>query len=103
MNYQPLDWLDERLGVANFNRKFLNKIFPDHWSFMLGEIAMYCFMVLLFTGTFLTFFFNPSMAQVVYHGSYAPLKGQVVSQAYASTLNLSFNVRAGLVMRQMHH
>ncbi len=103
MNYQPVDWVDERLGLAKFNRKFLNKIFPDHWSFMLGEIAMYCFIVLLLTGTFLTFFFNPSMAQVIYNGSYAPLKGQVVSQAYASTLNLSFNVRAGLVMRQMHH
>lgn len=103
MNYEPIDWVDERLGIAKFTRKSLNKIFPDHWSFMLGEIAMYSFFILLLTGTFLTFFFVPSTADVVYNGTYAPLRGHVVSQAYASTLNLSFNVRAGLVMRQMHH
>ena len=103
MNYKPIDWADERLGIAKFSRKSLNKIFPDHWSFMLGEIAMYSFFVLLGTGVFLTLFFVPSTADTIYHGSYAPLDGHVVSQAYASTLNLSFNVRAGLVMRQMHH
>ncbi len=103
MNYQPFDWVDERLGVDRFNRRFLNKIFPDHWSFMLGEIAMYSFFVLLGTGIFLTLFFDPSMATTVYHGTYKPLDGLTMSQAYASTLNLSFNVRAGLVMRQMHH
>ena len=103
MNYKPIDFLDERLGTAKFTRKSLNKIFPDHWSFMLGEIAMYSFFILLGTGVFLTLFFVPSSADTVYHGSYVPLDGHVVSQAYASTLNLSFNVRAGLVMRQMHH
>ncbi len=103
MSYKPIDFLDERLGTAKFTRKSLNKIFPDHWSFMLGEIAMYSFFILLGTGVFLTLFFVPSSAPTVYHGSYAPLDGHVMSQAYASTLNLSFNVRAGLVMRQMHH
>ncbi len=103
MNYKPIDFLDERLGTAKFTRKSLNKIFPDHWSFMLGEIAMYSFFILLGTGVFLTLFFVPSSATTVYNGSYAPMDGHVVSQAYASTLNLSFNVRAGLVMRQMHH
>ena len=103
MNYKPIDWVDERLGTAKFTRKSLNKIFPDHWSFMLGEIAMYSFFILLATGVFLTLFFVPSSSDTVYHGSYAPMDGHVVSQAYASTLNLSFSVRAGLVMRQMHH
>ena len=97
------DWLDERLGVAKGSKKLLNKIFPDHWSFMLGEIALYSFIVLLFTGVFLSLFFVPSSKEVIYHGSYAPMRGQKVSEAYASTLNISFNVRAGLVMRQIHH
>ncbi len=100
---QTADWFDERLGIAKFTRKSLNKIFPDHWSFMLGEIAMYSFVILLFTGVFLTFFFVPSAKDIVYHGAYAPERGHTVSEAYASTLDLSFSVRAGLVMRQMHH
>ena len=70
------DWLDERLGVAKGSKKLLNKIFPDHWSFMLGEIALYSFIVLLFTGVFLTLFFVPSSKEVIYHGSYAPMRGQ---------------------------
>ncbi|MGC8480818.1 MAG: cytochrome b, partial [Acidimicrobiales bacterium] len=97
------DWVDERLGIARSGRSALNKIFPDHWSFMLGEIALYSFIVLLFTGVFLTLFFVPSSHEIVYHGVYKPLQGQKVSEAFASTLNLSFSVRAGLVMRQMHH
>ncbi|MDA8196767.1 MAG: ubiquinol-cytochrome c reductase cytochrome b subunit [Actinomycetota bacterium] len=100
---QATDWFDERLGIAKFTRKSLNKIFPDHWSFMLGEIAMYSFVVLLFTGVFLTLFFVPSSKDVIYNGAYAPLRGTKVSEAFASTLNISFSVRAGLVMRQMHH
>ena len=100
---QATDWFDERLGIAKFTRKSLNKIFPDHWSFMLGEIAMYSFVILLFTGVFLTLFFVPSSKDVIYNGAYAPLRGTKVSEAFASTLNISFSVRAGLVMRQMHH
>ncbi|MDQ1375791.1 MAG: ubiquinol-cytochrome c reductase cytochrome b subunit, partial [Actinomycetota bacterium] len=96
-------WIDDRLGVTHFTRGALNKVFPDHWSFMLGEIAMYCFAVLLLTGVFLTFFFNPSSKEVVYHGSYVPLHGVRMSEAYRSTVQLSFDVRAGLVMRQIHH
>lgn len=100
---QTTDWFDERLGIAKFTRKSLNKIFPDHWSFMLGEIAMYSFVILLFTGVFLTFFFVPSSKLITYHGAYLPDRGHKVSEAFASTLNISFSVRAGLVMRQMHH
>ncbi|WP_030448905.1 cytochrome b [Actinocatenispora sera] len=97
------DWADQRLAGASPLRKLFNKVFPDHWSFMLGEIALYSFIILLLTGTFLAFFFTPSSAEVVYNGSYVPLRGISMSQAYASALNISFDVRGGLVLRQIHH
>src|ERR1700709_400813 len=84
-------YVDERLNVAGPIRKQLNKVFPDHWSFMMGEIALYSFVVLLLTGTYLTFFFDPSMAETVYHGRYVPLDGVTMSNAYASTLKTSFD------------
>jgi ubiquinol-cytochrome c reductase cytochrome b subunit len=96
-------WFDERLKIAGPVRVQLNKVFPDHWSFMMGEIALYSFIVLLLTGTYLTFFFDPSMADTVYNGRYLPLKGVTMSRAYESTLNISFDVRGGLVVRQIHH
>jgi ubiquinol-cytochrome c reductase cytochrome b subunit len=96
-------WFDERLGASRFARTALDKAFPDHWSFMLGEIALYAFVVLVASGTFLAFFFEPSLKTVTYHGGYAPLRGVQMSAAYASVVNLSFDVRAGLVMRQTHH
>ncbi|MGO8861633.1 MAG: cytochrome b [Acidimicrobiales bacterium] len=98
-----VDELDERLGVAKGGRVLLDKIFPDHWSFMLGEIALYSFVVLMATGVFLALYFVPSTNQVIYHGTYKPLRGQVVSEAYESTVNISFAVRGGLLVRQMHH
>ncbi len=96
-------WIDRRLGAADFVRSALNKVFPDHWSFMIGELALYCFVVLLATGVYLTFFFHPSATQVIYNGSYAPLRGVRMSEAYQSAVDLSFDTRAGLVMRQIHH
>ncbi|NYJ07668.1 cytochrome bc1 complex cytochrome b subunit [Petropleomorpha daqingensis] len=95
--------LDERFVAANWFRRTLNKVYPDHWSFLLGEIALYSFVVLLLSGTYLTFFFDASMREVVYDGSYAPLRGVSMSAAYDSTLALSFDVRGGLFMRQLHH
>jgi ubiquinol-cytochrome c reductase cytochrome b subunit len=95
--------IDDRLIVAGPLRRTLNKVFPDHWSFLLGEIALYAFVVLLLSGTYLTFFFDASMREVVYEGSYAPLRGVEMSAAYDSALNLSFDVRGGLFMRQVHH
>jgi ubiquinol-cytochrome c reductase cytochrome b subunit len=96
-------WVDDRLGLSRFARTTLDKVFPDHWSFMLGEVALYCFVVLVLTGVFLTFFFVPSTKDVVYHGAYKPLDGVHMSEAYRSAVRLSFDVRAGLVMRQIHH
>ncbi|MHB8328722.1 MAG: cytochrome bc1 complex cytochrome b subunit [Acidimicrobiales bacterium] len=96
-------WLDERLGLAKGGRVMLDKIFPDHWSFLLGEIALYSFVILIATGIFLSFYYNASSAEVVYHGAYVPLRGVKMSVAYASSVDLSFAVRSGLVIRQMHH
>src|SRR5687767_13143944 len=96
-------WADERLGIATMAKKQIRKVFPDHWSFMLGEIALWSFVILLLTGTFLTLWYKPSMAEVVYDGSYDQLRGLHMSEAYASTLDISFDVRGGLLMRQMHH
>ena len=96
-------WTDQRLGTAKVLRKALDKIFPDHWSFMLGEAALYCFVILVLTGVFLTFFFKASPDVVTYNGSYAPLQGVQMSQAYQSAIRISFDVRAGIVMRQAHH
>lgn len=97
------NYLDERVGIGTVVKGFGRKIFPDHWSFMLGEVALYSFVILVLSGTFLTFYFQPSMAVVHYEGSYAPLKGAEMSIAYASSLDISFDIRGGLLMRQVHH
>ncbi|HET9871690.1 MAG TPA: ubiquinol-cytochrome c reductase cytochrome b subunit [Propionibacteriaceae bacterium] len=99
----PVTWADERLGLASIGRHNLRKIFPDHWSFLLGEIALYSFIILLLTGVFLTIWFKPSMAEVEYEGTYQLLRGLQMSEAYSSSLALSFDIRGGLLMRQMHH
>ena len=96
-------WSDERTGLASLARANLRKIFPDHWSFMLGEIALWSFVVLLVTGVLLTLWFKPSMSEVTYQGSYDLLRGTTMSEAYRSTLRLSFDVQGGLLLRQMHH
>jgi ubiquinol-cytochrome c reductase cytochrome b subunit len=97
------DWTDGRLGIYSLAKSNLRKIFPDHWSFMLGEICLYTFIIIILTGVYLTLFFKPSMAEVVYHGPYAPLDGIRMSEAYASTMDISFEVRGGLLIRQIHH
>ncbi|MFF4381347.1 cytochrome bc complex cytochrome b subunit [Kitasatospora sp. NPDC001547] len=97
------DWTDGRLGIYSLAKANLRKIFPDHWSFMLGEIALYTFVIIILTGVWLTMFFTPSMGEVVYDGSYVPLKGIPMSEAYSSTVRISFDVRGGLLMRQIHH
>ncbi|MFE4956557.1 cytochrome bc complex cytochrome b subunit [Streptomyces sp. NPDC056653] len=95
--------MDARLPVSELGRQLLRKAFPDHWSFLLGEIALYSFVVLLLTGVYLTLFFDPSMRESVYTGSYAPLQGVRMTQAYTTTLDISFDVRGGLLIRQIHH
>lgn len=97
------DFLDERFGLSVAIKGMARKIFPDHWSFMLGEVCLYSFIILLLSGTFLTLFFVPAMGFTEYHGAYAPMNGVEMSEAFASTLHLSFDIRGGLLMRQVHH
>jgi ubiquinol-cytochrome c reductase cytochrome b subunit len=97
------NYIDERTSISGLVREVGRKIFPDHWSFMLGEVALYSFVVILLSGTFLTFFFEASMTEVHYEGSYVPLKGIEMSAAMASSLDISFDIRGGLLMRQVHH
>ena len=75
----------------------------DRWAAMFGRIAVYSFLVALVTGILLLPFFRPSMTPVVYHGSYRKLDGLTMSRANQSTLNISFDVRGGLLIRQVHH
>ncbi|MEU6393490.1 cytochrome bc complex cytochrome b subunit [Streptomyces sp. NPDC046939] len=97
------DWADGRLGLYQLAKSQVRKVFPDHWSFMFGEICLYSFIILILTGTYLTYFFEPSNAEVVYNGSYEPLKGILMTRAYESTVDISMDVRGGLLIRQMHH
>ncbi|GAB2651352.1 cytochrome bc1 complex cytochrome b subunit [Nocardia goodfellowii] len=97
------DATDQRYQAAAFLKRSINKIFPTHWSFLLGEIALYTFIILLLSGVYLTLYFDPSMSEVVYDGAYQPLRGVTMSRAYETSLNLSFEVRGGLFVRQVHH
>ncbi|HEY2206115.1 MAG TPA: cytochrome b, partial [Pseudonocardia sp.] len=100
---QALDELDQRFHPAAGMRRQFNKVFPTHWSFMLGEIALYSFLVLLLTGTWLALFFDPSMQEVTYNGAFDNLRGVPMSRAFESALHISFDVRGGLFVRQVHH
>ncbi|GMA33977.1 hypothetical protein GCM10025876_01810 [Demequina litorisediminis] len=70
---------------------------------MLGEIALYSFVVLLISGVFLTAFFVPSMTEVHYEGPFETMQGVSMTEAFASTLRISFEVPGGLLIRQIHH
>ena len=96
-------WADDRYHLSAGMRRQVNKVFPTHWSFLLGEIALYSFVILLVSGVYLTFFYDPSMAEVTYNGAYQNLRGIEMSRAYETTLNISFEVRGGLFIRQIHH
>ncbi|MFE6994429.1 cytochrome bc complex cytochrome b subunit [Microbacterium sp. NPDC057659] len=97
------NYLDERTSLSGFVKELGRKIFPDHWSFMLGEIALWSFVVVFLSGTFLTFFFQASMVPTHYTGAYAPMRGIEMSAALESTLRISFDLRGGLLVRQIHH
>ncbi|MHA5053246.1 cytochrome bc1 complex cytochrome b subunit [Streptomyces sp. SD15] len=97
------DAFDARLPLTDGGGRLLRKAFPDHWSFLLGELALYSLIMLVLTGVWLTFFFEPDMGEVTYGGTYVPLRGVLVSEAYDSTLRIGFDVRGGLLVRQTHH
>ncbi|WP_067825684.1 cytochrome bc1 complex cytochrome b subunit [Nocardia inohanensis] len=100
---EQADAADQRYQAAAFVKRSINKVFPTHWSFLLGEIALYSFIILLLSGVYLTLFFDPSMTEVTYNGSYQPLRGVTMSRAYETALQISFDVRGGLFVRQVHH
>ncbi|NRQ38719.1 cytochrome bc complex cytochrome b subunit [Nonomuraea sp. NN258] len=79
-------YLDDRLGLGRWLRPNLRKLFPSHWSFLLGELALYSFVMLVLTGTFLTLFYKPNP-----------------DVAFASVWEISREIRGGLLMRQLHH
>ncbi|MGF3055045.1 cytochrome bc1 complex cytochrome b subunit [Microbacterium sp. YY-01] len=97
------NYIDERTSISGFIKELGRKIFPDHWSFMLGEIALWSFVVVLLSGTFLTFFFQASMVPTHYDGAYPLMRGVEMSAALESTLRISFDLRGGLLVRQIHH
>ncbi|GAA1899462.1 cytochrome bc complex cytochrome b subunit [Streptomyces durmitorensis] len=97
------DWADGRLGTNTLAKSQMRKIFPDHWSFMFGEICLYSFLILILTGIYLTLFFEPSGSEVIYDGVYTPLKGIQMTRAFESTVEISMEVRGGLLIRQIHH
>ncbi|MEV7991258.1 cytochrome bc complex cytochrome b subunit [Streptomyces sp. NPDC086077] len=103
MGEKVAQWVDRRLGTRHLKGTVMSRVFPDHWSFLLAQICLYSFLVLLVTGIYLSFYFHPSSAPMVYQGSYAPLRGQLVSEAFNSTMHISFDVRGGLLIRQAHH
>jgi ubiquinol-cytochrome c reductase cytochrome b subunit len=94
---------EERMGASGALKWAMRYVFPEHWSFLLGEIALYAFIVLIGSGIFLTLYYIPSDTQVIYHGPYALLHGEQMSEAYSSVLDITFRVPAGLLMRQVHH
>ncbi len=97
------NYLDERTSISGLVKELGRKIFPDHWSFMLGEIALWSFVAVLLSGTFLTFFFQASMVETHYAGAFLPLRGVEMSAALDSSLRISFDIRGGLLVRQIHH
>jgi ubiquinol-cytochrome c reductase cytochrome b subunit len=99
----PAAFVDERLRTSRPLKAALRYVFPDHWSFLLGEMALYSFVVLVLTGIFLALSFDAGSSEVVWHGPYAPLDGAQVTTSYASALDLSFKVPGGLLFRQTHH
>ncbi|WP_258131984.1 ubiquinol-cytochrome c reductase cytochrome b subunit [Microbacterium sp. MYb62] len=97
------NYIDERTSVSGLLKELSRKVFPDHWSFMLGEIALWSFVVVFISGTFLTFFFQASMVPTHYTGAYAPMRGMEMTAAFDSALRISFDIRGGLLVRQIHH
>jgi ubiquinol-cytochrome c reductase cytochrome b subunit len=100
---EPVRFIDQRTAAAPLIKKVLRYAFPDHWSFLLGEVALYTFILLIATGIYLALFYTDSTAKTIYHGPYLPLDGQQMSAAYKSVLDISFVYKAGLLIRQTHH
>lgn len=76
---------------------------PTHWTNLFGVVTIACVVVVTITGFALMFFYSPSSDLTTYAGSHAPLRGAEVSEAFASTMHVTFDVPGGRLLRQAHH
>ena len=101
------DYLRDRTALGRSLVKISTELsrrrVPFHWSNAFGVVSLACVAVLFVSGLILMFFYTPSSELVTYRGSYAPLRGVEVSKAFESTMAISFDVRGGLLLRQLHH
>ena len=102
--------LAERLSKTRIGRRggaamqeLRHRVVPLHWSNLFGVVALACLAVVTVTGVVLMFHYTPSSATVAYDGAYPTLHGAQVSEAFASTMHVSFEVPGGLALRQAHH
>ncbi|MEF8822179.1 MAG: cytochrome bc complex cytochrome b subunit [Halovenus sp.] len=95
-------WFDDRLDLEG-GRSILGKAFPAEDSFLLGEVALFCFVLLVLSGMFLGFFYEPSISNVEYEGSVAEYQGEEMPESYVSVLNITYDVPFGMLLRRMHH
>jgi cytochrome b-561 len=95
-------WLDARLGLQE-EQSFLGKAFPAEDSFLLGEVALFCFVLLVLTGIFLGMFFEPSTTKAEYDGSVSEYQGEELPESYVSVLNITYDVPFGMFIRRLHH
>ena len=96
-------WMDERTRARAVFAHLRGRVTPERWTGLLWQVVVHSFVVVAITGVFLMFFYDPSSTPVVYDGSYQPLQGVEMSRALESTLQLSFDVRGGLLVRQLHN
>lgn len=99
----PYRWLDERLHIGRFRRRFLTKAFPVHDSYILGELALFSFATLVITGVFLALFYIPSTSKVIYDGALLNYRGKSLPEAFASVIYITYDLPMGMLIRQVHH
>lgn len=99
---RALHQLDARVGLSAPLKQLGRKVFPRHWSFLLGHATLSCFLVLIVTGIFLTFFYAPSTEPTIYTGSAALYQGRELPAAYESIVRLTHDVPGGLLVRRLH-
>ena len=98
----PKTWILGRRLTAHLDR-LRHRAQPTSWSLLFGTVSVACFTVLLITGLILMMVYDGSGELITYDGGYSLLRGVAVSRAFASTMELSFEVPGGLLVRQAHH
>src|SRR5215218_207353 len=88
-------WVDERLNIGALYRKYGRKAFPVHSTFFFGEMALFAFVILIATGTYLAFIYVPSNAEVT-------VNGETMPEAYASVQVIE-SIPVANLFRNVHH